>query len=152
MSAYSLLDVEASIEGPGGSFQIGAGVGLAEEGINIEPTGDVNIMTEGGDGEIMHSLRASKAATLTLTLLRTSPTNAKLMNLYNYQTSSSRYHGQNTVTVRNPVSGDVNTLSQGAFQKKPGQPYAVDGGKLVWTFQGKLETVIGTGTPEIEGV
>lgn len=149
MGAYSLGDVEASIEGPGGSFQIGAGVGLAEEGINIEPTGDINIMTEGGDGEIMHSLKVSTAGTITLTLLRTSPTNAKLMNLFNYQTSSSRYHGQNTIMVRNPVSGDTSTATEMAFQKKPGLPYAVDGGKLVWTFQGKVTTKIGTGTPEI---
>ena len=149
MATYSLKDIEASIEGPGGSFQIGAGVGLAEEGINIESTGDVNTMTEGGDGEIMHSLKASTAATLTLTLLRTSPTNAKLMNLFNFQTSSSRFHGQNIIIVRNPVSGDVNTLTQAAFQKKPALPYAVDGGKTVWTFQGKLTTILGSGTPEI---
>lgn len=149
MTAYSLADVEASIEGPGGSFQIGAGVGLAEEGITIEPTGDINIMTEGGDGEIMHSLKASKAGTITLTLLRTSPTNARLMNLFNHQTSSSRHHGQNTIMVRNPVSGDVTTGTEMAFQKKPGLPYAVDGGKLAWAFQGKLDTIIGAGAPEI---
>jgi hypothetical protein len=149
MPAYSLADVEAAIEGPGGSFQIGAGVGLATEGINIEPKGDTNIMTEGGDGEIMHSLRVSKACTITITLLRTSPTNARLMNLYNYQTSSSRYHGQNTVMVRNPVSGDAHDGTEVAFQKKPGVPYAEEGGNLVWTLEGKVSSKLGTGTPEL---
>ena len=150
MAAYSLKDVEASIEGPGGSFQIGSGIGLAEEGINIEPSGEVNIMTPGGDGEVMHSLKADRSGTLTLTVLRTSQTNARLMNLFNYQTSSSRYHGQNTVMVRNPVSGDVTTCTEVAFATKPGLPYAVEGGKLVWTFHaGKIDTILGTGTPEI---
>lgn len=150
MAAYSLKDVEASIEGPGGSFQIGAGVGLAEEGITLEPTGDLNIMTEGGDGEIMHSLRASTAGTMTVTLLRTSPTNARLSTMMEHQASSSRYHGQNTIVVRNPVTGDVSTGTQMAFKKRPGMPFAVEGGKLAWIFEGKLEMKIGSGTPEVE--
>jgi Protein of unknown function (DUF3277). len=143
MPAYSLADVESAIEGPGGSFQIGAGIGLSTEGINIEPKGDTNILTEGGDGEIMHSLRVSKACTITITVLKTSPTNARLMNLYNYQASSSRYWGQNTVTVINPVSGDVHNCTQIAFQKKPGVPYAEDGGTIVWTLEGKVSTKLG---------
>lgn len=147
MPAYSLADVKASITGPGGSFEIGAGIGLATEGINIEPAGDASTMTEGGDGEIMHNLRASKAGTITVTVLKTSPTNAKLMNMYNFQTSSSRFHGQNVITVTNPVSGDFHTGTQQAFQKKPGLPYAEEGGNVVWTFQGKIYSKLGSGTP-----
>lgn len=150
MGAYSFLDVQAAIEGPGGSFQLGSGSGNAEEGITIEPTGDKNVMTVGADGSVMHSLRGDQSGTLTVTLLRTSPVNAQLQNLYNYQTSTSRNHGRNTVTIRNAQSGDVVTCAQVAFAKAISNPYAVEGGKLAWTFHaGQVSTVLGSGTPEI---
>lgn len=150
--SYCFLDVQAAIEGPGGSFQLGSGSGNAEEGITIEPGGDKNIMTVGADGTVMHSLRADASGTVTVTLLRTSPTNQKLQNLYNYQTTSSRYHGQNTIMIRNAVTGDVVSCTQVAFAKAISNPYAVEGAKLAWTFHaGKIDTKLGTGTPEIEG-
>jgi predicted SPOUT superfamily RNA methylase MTH1 len=149
MGAYSFLDVQASIEGPGGAFQLGSGIGVAEEGITIEPTGDKNMMNIGADGSAMHSLRADASATVTVTLQRTSLTNAKLQGLYNFQTTSSRYHGQNTIIVRNSVSGDVIVCSEVAFAKAISNPYAVEGAKLAWSFHaGKVSTVLGTGTPE----
>lgn len=150
MGAYSFLDVQASIEGPGGAFQLGSGSGNAEEGISIEPGGDKNVMTVGADGTVMHSLKADASGTVTVTLLRTSTTNAQLSNLYNYQTASSRNHGQNTIMIRNAVSGDVITCTEVAFAKAISNPYAVEGGKIAWTFHaGKIDTKLGTGTPEI---
>ena len=150
MPAYSLKDVEASIEGPGGSFQIGSGVGLAEEGINIEPSGEANVMTVGGDGSVMHSLKADRSGKITVTLLRTSRSNALLQNLFNYQTSSSRYHGQNTIIVRNPVSGDLITCTDVAFSTQPAMPYATEGGTLAWVFDaGSISVKLGSGTPEL---
>lgn len=150
MGAYSFLDVQAALEGPGGSFQLGSGSGNAEEGIVIEPAGDKNIMTVGADGSVMHSLRGDKSGTVTVTLLRTSPVNAQLQNLYNYQTGSSQNHGRNTIAIRNAQSGDAVTCTQVAFAKMPSNPYAVDGGKLAWTFHaGQISTVFGSGTPEI---
>ncbi|MCL1939536.1 MAG: DUF3277 family protein [Desulfovibrionaceae bacterium] len=150
MGAYSFLDVQASFDGPGGSFQLGSGSGNAEEGISIEPGGDKNIMTIGADGSVMHSLRADASGTVTVTLLRTSATNARLQNTYNFQTASSRNHGRNTIIIRNPVSGDVITCTEVAFAKAISNPYAVEGGKLVWTFHaGKIDSKLGTGTPEI---
>lgn len=148
--AYSFLDVQASIEGPGGSFQLGSGSGNAEEGITIEPGGDKNIMTVGADGSVMHSLRADASGTVTVTLLRDSGTNQKLQNLYNYQTTSSRYHGRNTIMIRNAVTGDVITCTQAAFAKAISNPYAVEGGKIAWAFHaGSISTVIGSGSPEL---
>lgn len=150
MGVYSFLDVQASLEGPGGSFQLGSGSGNAEEGIGIEPTGEKNIMTVGSDGSVMHSLKGDASGTITITLLRTSETNPKLQNLYNYQTASSRFHGQNTIVVRNAVSGDVITCTQVAFAKQPANPYATEGGKLAWVFHaGSIDTKLGSGTPEL---
>ena len=151
MGAYSFLDVQAAIEGPGGAFQLGSGSGTAEEGITIEPTGDKNIMTIGADGTVMHSLRADASGTVTVTILRTSRANAQLQGLYNFQTASSRNHGQNTITIRNAVSGDVIICSEVAFAKGISNPYAVEGAKLAWAFHaGKIDTKLGTGTPEID--
>ena len=151
MSVYSFLDIQAAIEGPGGNFQLGSGSGNAEEGITIEPTGDKNVMTVGADGSVMHSLLADASGTVTVNLLRTSPTNAQLQNLYNYQTASGRNHGQNTITIRNPVTGDVITCSDVAFAKGISNSYAKEGGTLAWAFHaGKIDTRIGTGTPEID--
>ncbi|SBV95510.1 conserved hypothetical protein [uncultured delta proteobacterium] len=149
--AWSFLDVSASIEGPGGGFTLGGpDTGTAEEGVNIEPKGDVNIMTEGADGSWMHSLRASKGGTLTVTLLRNSPTNAKLQAMLNYQRSSARYHGRNTVTIRQVVSGDLIPCEGVAFAKQPGIPFAVEGGKLAWVFDvGRFEPTLGAGMTEV---
>jgi hypothetical protein len=150
MGVYSFLDVQASIEGPGGSFQLGSGSGAAEEGITIEPTGDKNVMTVGADGTVMHSLKADKSGTVTVTLLRTSQANAQLQNLYNFQTASSRNHGQNTIMIRNAVSGDVISCSEAAFAKAISNPYATEGGKLAWAFHvGSIDSKLGAGTPEI---
>lgn len=148
--AYCFLDVQAAIEGPGGAFQLGSGSGNAEEGITIEPGGDKNVMTVGADGTVMHSLRADASGTVTVTLLRTSPVNQKLQNMYNYQTTSGRYHGRNTILVRNPVTGDMTTCSQVAFAKAVSNPYAVEGGTIAWTFHaGKISTILGSGDPEL---
>jgi len=139
MPAYSLQDVSCSIDGPGGMFEI-MGSGVAEEGINIEPVGDKNTMTMGGDGAGMHSLSASTASTVTIKLLKTSPTNAQLMGMYNFQTGSSARHGQNTIVVRDAARGDLVTLNEVAFKKIPPIGYAKEGGLLEWTFDA-IETI-----------
>lgn len=135
MPAYSFLDVSAAIEGPGGLFTI-TGSGNADEGIKIEPVGDKNTMTPGADGSVMHSLAASKACTVTITLLKTSPTNALLMAMYNFQTASSARHGQNTLTVRDAARGDLLTVNEAAFKKMPAISYAKEGGTVEWQFDG----------------
>jgi len=150
MAAYSFLDVQAAIEGPGGAFPLGSGAGVAEEGITIEPAGDKNVMTVGADGSVMHSLKADASGAVTVTLLRTSRTNALLQTMYNFQTSGSRWHGRNILVIRNAVSGDVVTCTDVAFAKAPSNPYATEGGKIAWTFHaGKIVTVLGIGTPEL---
>lgn len=151
MSSYSFLDVDAAIEGPGGSFQLGSGSGVATEGISVAPTGEKNIMQIGADGSVMHSLRADKSGTITLTLQKTSQTNAKLQNLFNYQSQSSQYWGRNTITIRNSATGDLITCSKVAFASSLELSYQEDGGTSSWTFHaGIIDPKLGTGTPEID--
>ena len=151
MAAYSFTDVTASITGPGGNFSLKGD--NAEEGITIEPTGDVNTMTQGADGGVMHSLSAQTSGTVTVKLLKTSPLNAQLMTMLNYQRASSARHGQNTITVRDAARGDNITCTACAFKKVPSLTYAKEGGTLDWTFDaGAITNVVGSGTPTAPAV
>ena len=51
---------------------------MADEGIAIAAKAEKSAMTVGADGEVMHTLRADKSGTVTLTYLKTSPVNAQL--------------------------------------------------------------------------
>jgi hypothetical protein len=144
MSTYSFQDVNATLVGAGAVLDLGAGSGVADEGITIEMAGDKNSMTIGADGEGMHSLHADKSGTITVTLLKTSPTNAKLMALYQLQTLATSLHGQNVITVTNPKTGDVTTGRQCAFKKIPANVYAKDGGTNAWVFDViKIDEILG---------
>lgn len=143
---YSFLDVHAAISGPGGGFSIGSGAGVAEEGISLEPNEDIDTLTIGADGEAMHSLSANKSAKCTIRLLKTSPINAQLQAMLAFQRSSSVAHGQNTISVTNPVSGDAITLQQTAFARQPTVTYSKVGDMLEWSFNsGKADFGLGAG-------
>ena len=77
MSTYSFADISASLVGPGGAISLGYGSGVADEGIAIAAKAEKSAMTVGADGEVMHTLRADKSGTVTLTYLKTSPVNAR---------------------------------------------------------------------------
>ena len=144
MAAYSFLNVNAAIVGPGGALNVGAGASVPEEGITIEGAEDKNIMTIGADGKGQHSLIASDAATITLRLLKTSPLNAGLMIMYDLQTVSSVLHGINVITVSDPVRGDITVARGCAFKKRPTLTYAKEGGMMEWTFDAiSVNTVLG---------
>jgi hypothetical protein len=119
--------------------------GNADEGIKIEPVGDKNTMTPGADGSVMHSLAVSKACTVTITLLKTSPTNALLVSMFNFQTASSARHGQNTLVVRDSARNDLHTITEAAFKKMPAITYAKEGGTVEWQIDG------GVWDPELGG-
>lgn len=150
--AYSFLDVHAAINGPGGNFPLaGDRAGVAEEGINITPTGDKNVMLVGADGAVMHSLIADASGSVTVTLLRSSPVNRMLQGMYNFQSQSSTHWGRNTITVRDVARGDTVTCQEVAFAKAPDKVFAKEGGTVQWMFHaGKIESQIGSGTPELE--
>jgi len=143
---YSFLNVVATIAGPGGAFNLGAGAAVAEEGITIEPTEDKNVMTIGADGKGQHSLIASNACTLTIRLLKTSPINAALMAMYDLQSASSSLWGQNVITIVDSGRNDLNVCQAVAFKKKPTITYAKEAGFNEWTFDAiSLNTVLGQG-------
>lgn len=146
---YSFGDVSATLNGPNGSFQLGAGAGAAEEGITIEPSADTNVMTIGADGTGMHSLSRDTSGTVTVRLLKTSPVNAQLQNAFNAQRNSSLLWGRNSIVVRDPNRGDLVTCRQVAFGRVPTLTWAKEGGVNEWVFHSaEIVPVLGVGTPE----
>lgn len=147
MSTYSFLDVNAAIVGPGGSVNLARGAGAAEEGITINPTEDINTMTIGADGTPMHSLHADKSGEVTIRLLKTSPVNQKLAQMYAFQTAASSSHGQNTISLANAYTQDVVTCQQVAFKRAPNLTYAKEGGFNEWVFAaGIIDRTLGSVT------
>jgi hypothetical protein len=144
MSAYSFMDVFASLVGPGGDIDLGYGSGAAEEGIDIAMVEDKNTMTVGADGEYMHSLHAGNAATATLRFLKTSPTNNLLITLFNAQKMSSALWGKNMILVRQTASGDLHTCVGCAFKRRTNTGYKKVGDFYEWAFDvGRVESELG---------
>lgn len=143
---YSFLDVVASIQGPGGGFSIGAGAGVAEEGISVEPTEEFDRMTIGADGGGFHSLGADKSGKVTVRLLKTSPVNAQLQTMLAFQRASAATHGVNTITIASKLAGDAITAQQVGFAKQPAVSYTKDGEMLTWEFNAIiLDIALGAG-------
>lgn len=146
MPTYSFLDVQAAIAGPGGTFSIGSGSGNSEEGITVEPSEEIDTMTVGADGQVMHSLHANKSGKVTVRLLKTSPVNALLSAMLAFQRTSGANHGQNNITIKNITTGDTITCQQVAFAKVPTITYAKDGGMNEWDFNaGIIDVGLGSG-------
>ena len=144
MAAYSFKDVVATITGPGGVVNFGYGAGIAEEGITLEPTDDKDAMVIGADGTPMHTLRAAKSGTATVRVLKTSPTNALLQAMYDFQTLSSANWGQNIIVVANNAAGDVTTCRSVAFKRVAGNAYAKDAAMMEWAFNcGEMDRLLG---------
>jgi hypothetical protein len=145
MTTYSFQDVQATLVGPTGIVNLGYGAAASDEGISIDMAGDKNTMLIGADGEGMHSLHADKSGSITVRLLKTSPTNAKLQAMYDAQTLSSGLHGQNLITITNTASGDITTARSCAFKKKPSLNYKKDGDIIEWVWDSiKVDTILGT--------
>lgn len=146
MATYSFLSVLAGLVGPGGVVNLGAGAATAEEGIETDPAGDVNTMQIGADGKGQHSLHGDQSGTVTVRLLKTSPVNELLQNMYNAQTANPALHGINTLTIVDKNRGDVITCSQMAFKKKPKITYAKDAGMNEWMFDAiRIDQTLGSG-------
>lgn len=144
MAAYSFMDVSASLTGPTGIIDLGYGAQNAEEGITVAMAEAKNTMTIGSDGEVMHSLHAGKAGTVTITLLKTSPVNKKLSLAYNAQSQSSALWGNNVFVIRNSASGDIVTIRSAAFQKQPDWNNPKVAGTVAWVFDGgKVDELLG---------
>jgi len=132
-TTYSFVDTQAAIAGPGGAFSIREG--SAEEGIKVTMRAAKNDLVIGADGFPLHSLRADNSATVTITLLKNSPVNNLLSDMYNLQRLSSPLWGQNQITINNPIIGDLVTLQAVAFAKQPEVVFAEKGGTNTWEFE-----------------
>lgn len=147
---YSFLDCQAAIRDPAGSFSLGNGAGAAEEGITVSFVDDKGSMMIGADGQAMHSLHAGKGGTVTVRVLKTSPVNALLSDLYNATTQSGADYGQSTIVIRDPVRGDDITCSGCAMRKHPDIAFAKDGGLQEWNWNvAELDMKLGTGKPAV---
>ena len=146
LPVYSFLDYNCELNGPGGSVSLGSYAGDAEEGVSIEAVEDANLPKFGADGTPMHSLNPVTASKITVRLLKTSPTNALLMQMFNYQRSSALYWAQNIMSMRHNVTGDSITATGVAFQRVPPLTYAKEAGTIEWEFiAGYCDTILGEG-------
>jgi hypothetical protein len=128
-----------------GGVDVGAG-GFSEEGLRITRLREKNIMTEGADGSIMHSLRASKAARIMLSFLKTAPANAALSQVWNAQEGDSSQWGRNSFHITQTSTGDNFTLNSVAFVKFPDTNYRAEGGVMDWEFDvGFCDSILGNG-------
>lgn len=145
MSTYSFMDTQCAVAGPSGVVDVGYGAAIADEGITIAMAGDKNSMTIGADGEGMHSLHCDNSGQITIRLLKTSPANAKLMNMYNSQKGNAKNWGKNTITLNHTGSGDNVTGQKCAFKKVPDYTNAKAGGIVEWVFDSiKVDEILGS--------
>lgn len=144
MPTYSFSDVLVSIVGPGITTSIGAGNGVASEGIAIAMAA-THTMTIGLDGEGVHMLNPDKSGTVTISLLQTSPKNAILQAAYDAQSASSALWGKNLIVVTMAGVGDVHSCRSCAFAGKPSVSYGQDGHTVAWKFNAlKIDSILGT--------
>lgn len=151
-NTYSFLSIVGTIVGPGGAIQLGSSAGVDPEGITVEPTEDKNTMKFGADGAIMHALHAAKPGKVTVRLLKTSPINAILSQMYNVQQLSPASWGQNIVKFNDINRGDDITLVNSAFSRQPSVTYDVEGRMNEWTFEGMLVEILGLGVANVNTV
>lgn len=149
MSAYSFLNVQASIIGPGLTAQLGSSSGASKEGISTEFTEDKGAITTGADGSIMTTLRATQTGRIIVRLLKTSPFNAVLSAGYNFQRQTASNWGNNLIRVVDKARGDVATGRQMMFVRHTGVTWAEDGNINEWAFEGLLNEILGAGLPDV---
>jgi hypothetical protein len=144
MSTYSFADVACSLTGPGGSCQLGAGGGTAEEGITITKE-DKNSQIIGADGTVANILHPNENGKITVRLLKTSNSNAILQAMYSFQRTSAANWGQNVLTLTDVASGDQYTCTGVAFKKFPENLYAKEPRPIEWEFEAAfIDPVLGT--------
>ena len=145
MATYSFQDCKVTLVATGVMINVGAGAGVAKEGIEFNPVGEKNTMTIAADGEGMHSLRADKSGNVIIRLLKTSPANAKLMAAYDLQAMSSTLWGTNLIRASNSAVGDLHVARGCAFKRKPNMKNAEDADIVEWHFDAiKIDSILGT--------
>lgn len=132
---YSFSDFTASINGPGGGFIIGGpDTATAEEGLTVTWGEENNTQNIGADGSIMNSMHAARAGTIAVRLQKISPVNFQLSQLWNYQRQSSIFWGQNVITMRQVMLGDLFNNAGCAFVRFPTIGYPKVANLIEWEF------------------
>jgi hypothetical protein len=134
LPTYSFADVYGLLTGPGGTVPFGNGTGAAEEGISFEQSEDKNRKTAGAGGDVMHTLILDDSGKAHIHTLKTSPINAALNQMFNFQKLSSLSWGVNILNMTNPVSGDQYNCVQVAFTRRPSNQFSKDPNSLIWEF------------------
>lgn len=141
--AYSFQDVQATIVGPGGSTPLGMDAGAAEEGVSLEQSEENDTMQIGAGGDVVHNLHVSRAGKIIVRLLKTSPVNAILDQMYNLQKSSALLHAKNTLVVTHLISGQVYSCTGVAFARLPNDAFAKLANVREWEFNASRIEVSG---------
>lgn len=145
---YSFLDAQCAIADDAGSFSMGNGAGVAEEGITITMNDDKGSLVTGADGQGMHSLHAGRSGMVTVRLLKTSPVNAQLSALYAATTQSGADYGRSTISVRDPVRGDNISCSGCGIRKHPDTAFSKTGNTVEWIWNAaQVDIRLGSGQP-----
>ncbi len=135
--AYSFLDCNDTISGPGGSFALKGG--NAPEGITIIADNDMTETVTGADGHIMHSLmEQGHTVTVTVNLLKTSPVNSQLMQLLDSQRQSASTWGANTISLTDKHLNDDYTVAEAAFIRVADNTWGAAAGTTTWTLRGRM--------------
>jgi hypothetical protein len=130
-ATYAFQDVTAILKCPMGSFTIsGPETAAAEEAITITWGEESNTQTIGADGSVMNSMHSARAGTVVFRLLKTSPMNEKLQQIFHYEHQSSALWGNDTITIENPARGDKYVLLGCAWVRIPTNTYAKIGNTL----------------------
>lgn len=141
---YSFKDVVATLNAPGGTISLGEGANVSEEGIRCSQVEEKTFTQVGADGSVAYSLNQAELFRITVSLLKTSPTNQLLSGMYAFQKQSSLFWGQGTLVVANIVTGDQYNCAQVAFVKFPENDFAKQARVIPWEFYaGQVEVVLG---------
>lgn len=146
LTVYSFIDVVATITGPNGTISLGNDAAPGEEGISVAFAEDQATMTIGADGNGMHSLHAGQSGMVTVRMLKSSPTNALLQQMYAADRSHPSLTGQNTITISWIGGGDVTVAQSCAFRKFPDNVYGKDAALLEWSWNAiRIAPLLGQG-------
>lgn len=144
---YCFSDCLVTLVGPGVAITLGDQSGSADEGITVEMSEDKMSMIIGADGTAMPVLHAGNGGTVTVRLLRNSPTNALLSAAYNFQSLSTENSGQNLITIRQKHIEDIVTCSAVGFQRLPRLSFGKDPAAYEWPFvAGSIKSMLAMGT------
>lgn len=150
-AAYSFLNFLGAHSDPfGAPIDFSAGNGIADEGVTVSYDEDKVTKTMGADGDWMYSLHAASGGMVAVRVLKTSPLNKQLSDLYDRTTQSSAYTGQGVISGGDVTRGDSFTAIGCQIRKMPDMASAKDAGTNEWVFlAGRLSVRLGSGTPAL---